>query len=142
MIVDANILIYAANTSASAHEPARQWLEDQLNGEVRVGLPWPSLLAFMRLTTSPRMSRFPISGQQAWAIVQSWLASPVAWIPATTPHHVEIFSALVDKYQIHSNLVPDAHLAAYAIEHSVPLASADTDFARFSELRWVNPVAI
>ncbi|MBC7633028.1 TA system VapC family ribonuclease toxin [Aeromicrobium sp.] len=141
MIVDANILIYAANTSASSHIRSKAWLETQLNGEARVGLPWPSLLAFMRLTTSMRMSPSPISGAQAWTMVQSWLDSPVAWIPATTQRHVAIFAGLVARYEISGNLIPDAHLAAYAIEHNVPLASADTDFARFTEVRWLNPVA-
>lgn len=141
MIVDANILIYATNESAHAHERARTWLEEQLGGETRVGLPWPSLLAFMRLTTSLRMSPSPISGKQAWTFVRSWLESPVAWIPATTQRHVEIFAGLVDRHEISGNLIPDAHLAAYAIEHNVPLVSADTDFARFTDVRWLNPIA-
>lgn len=141
MIVDANVLIYAVNESSSPHTRAKGWLEEQLNGEARVGLPWPSLLAFMRLTTSLRMSASPISSRQAWTIVQAWLESPVAWIPATTQRHVQIFSDLVEKYEISGNLIPDAHLAAYAIEHNIPLASADTDFARFAEVRWLNPMA-
>jgi predicted nucleic acid-binding protein len=37
-------------------------------------------------------------------------------------------------------LVPDAQLAALAIEHGVPVVSADGDFARFAELRWINPL--
>jgi toxin-antitoxin system PIN domain toxin len=141
MIVDANVLMYATNEAATTHLRAKVWLEDQLNGAARVGLPWPSLLAFMRLSTSLRMSPSPISGKQAWSIVQAWLSSPVACIPPTTQRHVEIFGALVAKYEINGNLVPDAHLAAYAIEHHVPLASADTDFARFTEVRWINPVS-
>lgn len=140
MIVDANVLVYAANVSASQHARARGWLEDQLNGEARVGLPWPSLLAFMRLTTSLRMSSSPISSKQAWSIVRAWLESPVAWVPSPTARHVEIFGGLVDKYEVTGNMVPDAHLATYAIEHNVPLASADTDFARFTEVRWLNPL--
>lgn len=141
MIVDANLLLYAANASARQHEPAKRWLEEQLNGAARVGLPWPSLLAFMRISTSLRMTSAPITGRQAWEIIQAWLQSPVAWIPSTTPRHVEIFAGLVDRYEISGNMIPDAHLATYAIEHGMSLASADTDFARFSEVRWINPVA-
>ena len=118
-----------------------RWLEEQLNGAARVGLPWPSLLAFMRISTSLRMASTPITGRQAWGIIQAWLESPVAWIPSTTPRHVEIFAGLVDRYEISGNMIPDAHLATYAIEHGMSLASADTDFARFGELRWINPVA-
>lgn len=141
MIVDANLLIYATNESARQHETAKRWLAEQLGGDTRVGLPWPSLLAFMRLTTSPRMSASPVSSKVAWAVVCSWLESPVSWIPEATARHVAIFSRLVDKYDVTGNLIPDAHMAAYAIEHGVSIASADTDFARFSEVRWINPVA-
>ena len=140
MIVDANILIYATNERASSHARAKIWLAAQLDGESRVGLPWPSLMAFMRLSTSLRMTTSPISSRQAWGVVQTGLGSPVAWIPSTTQRHVQIFGSLVEKYEVTGNLVPDAHLAAYAIEHNVPLVSADTDFARFTELRWVNPL--
>lgn len=42
--------------------------------------------------------------------------------------------------EITGNLVPDAQLAALAIEHGVQLASADTDFMRFPGLGWINPL--
>lgn len=142
MIVDANLLLYAVDPATSQHARAKDWLEGQLNGESRVGFPWPSLLAFMRIATGIRTASSPITSKRAWTLVTAWLESPVAWIPSPTPRHVEIFGGLVDKYEVTGNLIPDAHLAAYAIEHGIPLASADTDFARFSELRWINPVAL
>lgn len=142
MIVDANILIYAVDQASSQHLRAKTWLEQQLNGESRVGLPWPSLLAFMRIATGIRTASAPLASKSAWSIVEAWLDSPVAWIPSPTSRHREVLARLVDKYEVTGNLVPDAHLAAYAIENGVPLASADTDFARFSELRWINPVAL
>lgn len=60
MIVDANILLYAADSTSPQHEPARDWLEDALNGHGRVGLPWPSLTAFLRIATHPRVSERPL----------------------------------------------------------------------------------
>jgi len=42
---------------------------------------------------------------------------------------------------VNGNLVPDAHLAALAIEHGLTLCSTDGDFARFSALKWFNPLA-
>ena len=59
MIVDANVLLYAVDQQAQFHDPARRWLEAALGGPVRVGLPWPSLLAFQRIVTHPRASRNP-----------------------------------------------------------------------------------
>lgn len=141
MIVDANILLYATDESAREHTRARQWWEQQLSGTTRVGLPWASLLAFLRISTHPRASRNPMSGPQAWALIEQWLARDVVWLPNPTIRHAQTMAALVERYRVAANLVPDAHLAALAIEHGVPIVSADTDFARFNEVRWINPVA-
>ena len=70
-----------------------------------------------------------------------WLAVPTVWVPAPTEAHADVLGALIRKYHLTGNLVPDAHLAAIAIEHGLEVSSADTDFARFSEIRWRNPLA-
>lgn len=62
-------------------------------------------------------------------------------IPGPTERHADVLGTLVRKYRLAGNLVPDGHLAALAIEHGLQICSADTDFARFSEIRWHNPVA-
>lgn len=116
ILVDANLLLYAANQAAPEHRPAREWLDSRLSGTARVGLPWPSLLAFVRL------------------------AGP-AWAPQPTSRHAEILGALFAPSSMTSRLVPDAHLAALAIEHGLTLCSTDGDFARFAGLDWQNPLA-
>ncbi len=141
MIVDANLLLYAVDAAARQHEPARDWLVDQLNGQERVGLPWQSLTAFLRIATSPRASDHPLRAEQAWALVEAWLTADTAWIPAPTEGHASVLGGLIAKYSVTGNLVSDTHLAALAIEHGLAIASADTDFARFTEVRWVNPLA-
>ena len=140
MIVDANLLLYAVDETATQHRAARAWLEDLLNGPVQAGLPWASLLAFVRISTHPRVARRPLTSDAAWTIVEGWLAAPAAWIPEPTPGHAQILGGLVRSYGISGNLVPDAHLAALAVEHGVAVCSADTDFARFTEIRWINPL--
>lgn len=141
MLLDANLLVFAVNEAAPEHERARAWLEQQLNGDRRVGLPWESLTAFVRLVTNPRAVARPLSPADAWDIVKSWLAVPVAWIPGPTERHAAVLGDLVRRYRLSGNLVPDAHLAAMAIEHGAEVVSADTDFARFTEVRWSNPLA-
>jgi uncharacterized protein len=69
------------------------------------------------------------------------LAVDQVWIPAATERHAEVFGSLIDRYRLADNLIPDAHLAAIAIEHGLEICSADTDFARFTDLRWRNPLA-
>ena len=141
MLVDANLLLYAVDSTAPEHDQAAAWLTEQLNGDRRVGLPWESLTAFVRIATHPRASANPLPPAEAWRFVTDWLAAGSAWIPLPTDRHAAVLGALVARYRPFGNLVPDAHLAALAIEHGLEVCSADTDFARFSEIHWRNPLA-
>jgi uncharacterized protein len=141
MLVDANLLLFSVDTRSPYHDRAAAWFTDLMNGDRRVGLPWESLSAFVRIATHPRATRSPLSSADAWQFVEAWLQAPIAWVPLPTAEHASVFGRLVLKHRLSGNLVPDGHLAALAIEHGLELASADTDFARFTELRWVNPLA-
>jgi toxin-antitoxin system PIN domain toxin len=141
MIVDANILLYAVDEASAQHDRASRWLEAALNGSRRIGLPWSSLTAFVRIATHPRALAEPLSAAQAWSYVEEWLDAPAAWVPQPGRAHREILGRLLRDLDIRANLVPDAVLAALCIEHGVSVVSADSDFARFPELTWVNPVA-
>ena len=141
ILIDANLLIYAHVSTFSQHERARNWLDNQLNGVAPVGLPWPSLLAFLRLVTNPRLFDSPASITDAWEQVIAWLNCDPSWIPEPTERHSQILGDLLADAGVHANLVPDAHLAALAIEHGLILCSTDGDFGRFPGLRWQNPLA-
>jgi toxin-antitoxin system PIN domain toxin len=141
ILVDANLLVYARVTSFTQHVPAREWLDAQLSGTTRVGLPWPSLLAFLRLVTNPRVFARPDSVTGAWAQVRAWLGADVVWIPQPTDRHADVMKSLLVSSDVRGNLIPDAHLAALAIEHGLSLCSSDGDFARFAGLQWTNPLA-
>lgn len=142
MLLDANLLLYAVHREADHHDAARTWLTEQLNGPRRVGIPWTSLGAFLRIATHPRAFPRPLAPTVAWERVADWLAAPVAWIPEPGPEHPRILGQLIAKHDIRGNLVPDTMLAALAIEHGLTLYSTDTDFARFPELRWKNPLRV
>jgi toxin-antitoxin system PIN domain toxin len=140
ILVDANLLIYAYNRAAAQHEAAREWLDARLAGPGRVGLPWPSLLAFLRVATHPRLFSRPVETIDAWKQVANWLSSDVVWIPLPTERHAELLAQLLVLPGIRANLVHDADLAALAIAHRLMLCSTDGDFARFPDLRWQNPL--
>jgi toxin-antitoxin system PIN domain toxin len=140
MLLDANLLLCAVDKGAPQHEPAAEWMTEQMNGSKRVGFPWQSLAAFLRISTHPRAFQRPLAPATAWARITDWLSAPVAWIPQPGPEHARILGKLVTTYEVTGNLVPDAQLAALALEHGVPVCSADTDFARFKELRWIDPL--
>lgn len=141
MLLDANVLLYAADEDSPRHVAASAWLEAQLNGDRRVGIPWESLTAFVRVITHPRIVVRPLTPESAWSYVEDWLLVPVVWVPLPTDQHASVLGHLVAKYRPTGNLVPDAHLAALAIEHGAEVISTDTDFARFTEIRWRNPLA-
>lgn len=140
ILVDANILIYASNAEADQHAESRDWLDAKLNGAAPVALPWLSLLAFLRIATNPRAFRTPLSMATAWQQVSIWLSAETVWTPEATERHAAVLGPLLSLPGVYGNLVPDAHLAALAIEHGLTLCSTDGDFARFPGLAWQNPL--
>jgi toxin-antitoxin system PIN domain toxin len=141
ILIDANLLIYAHVKNLPQHLAAKDWLDKCLNASAPVGLPWPSLLGFLRIVTNPRIFERPESIKDASKQVKEWLECPSAWIPRPAERHVEILEGLIVDLNITANLVPDAHLAALAIEHGLILCSADGDFGRFPNLKWQNPIS-
>lgn len=141
MIVDANLLLYARNSASDRHAAARAWLEGVLNGPRRVGLPWQTLTAFLRISTHPRVFPTPLTADEAAGQVEEWLAAPAAWVPVTTSRHPEVLLPMVRGQRITGALVSDAHLAALALEHGTGIWSTDSDFARFTGLVWIDPLA-
>lgn len=140
ILVDANILLYAHVGSYPQHAKASAWLDEKLNGQARVGLPWISLLAFARILTNPRVFARSTTVPEAWEQIDDWLKCETVWIPQPTERHTEVLGSLIRLPGMSSALVSDAHLAAMAIEHGLTLCSSDGDFARFPGLRWHNPL--
>jgi len=141
MLIDANILLYSVDEESRWHAAARQWLTTALNGPQRVGIPWISLWAFQRIATNPRALAQPLTPAEAWQYVEDWLDAPASWTPEPGRGHRAILESLVTKHEVRAGLVTDAVLAAICIEHGLTIVSADSDFARFSEVAWLNPVA-
>ncbi len=140
MIVDANLLVFAHVTSNRQHDAARDWLEDQLVTAARVGLPWASLLAFVRLVSNPHVVSEPESISDAWSQVDLWLDVDATWTPVPTPPAPQVPAhACLASSGLQANDVPDAHLAALALEQGAALATSDSGFARFDRLRWFRP---
>ncbi|MHB8264144.1 MAG: TA system VapC family ribonuclease toxin [Acidimicrobiales bacterium] len=143
MLIDTNILIYAVDETFTEHDRVRTWLETVLNGSTRVGMPWESLAGFVRIVTNPRAMRYPLSPINAWNYVHAWATADLVWHPAPTDHHMEVLGSLVTSLELTGNLIPDAHLAAIAIEYGIAVVSADSDFALFASwVPWINPLCL
>ena len=141
ILVDVNLLVYAWDSRAPVHDQAVEWLDRKLSESARVGLPWECLLGFLRVVTNPRIFERPAPVRLAWAQVEHWLAARNVWVPMAGNRHQEVLGRLLRNLGGGSQLIPDAHLAALAIEHGLELCSTDGDFARFDGLRWANPLA-
>jgi len=131
-IVDANVLLYATNRSSRQHQASHQWLTHALSSSETIGFPWVSLLAYVRLSTNPRIFGSPLSAETAFDQVDSWLRQPPSIIVAPTTRHASILRGLLLESGTAANLTTDAHLAAMAIEHGADIVTFDRDFARFS----------
>jgi hypothetical protein len=140
-VADVNLLLYAVDASSPRHTVARKWLEAQLSGVETFALPVSVLLAFVRLTTQARVFARPFSPAEAFDVVEGWLGQPCATTIAPGDRHLALVRELLEPLGAAGNLVSDAHLAALAIEHGAEVISTDTDFARFTEIRWRNPLA-
>jgi toxin-antitoxin system PIN domain toxin len=140
ILVDANLLIYAGVAGQAEHAAASDWLTKEVRSGHRVGLPWAALLAFLRIATNPRVYERPATIEAALGVVEGWLKLPTVWVPGPTERHGEILGRLLRQVRAEGNIIPDAHLAALAIEHGLELCSTDSDFARFEGLRWRNPL--
>ncbi len=140
-LTDVNVLIYAVDARAPRHERARQWLERELSGPETFAFAWPVLLAFLRLTTNPRVFSSPLAPAEALDIIDGWFAQPNTTIVHPTERHAALLREALGPLGTAGNLVSDAHLAVLAIEHGADLYSCDADFARFKGVRWHDPLA-
>ena len=125
---------------AVSHGRARDWLEEALSGTVTLGLPWVSLLAFLRITTHPGIFERPLHADDAAAFVDRWLDQPFVEPVGPGAHHWPILRNLLGAVGTAGNLTSDAHVAAMAIERGATVYSADHDFGRFPGVRHVNPL--
>ena len=138
VLPDINLLVYAYNAAAPLHERARQWWEATINSGLAVALPWIVCHGFIRIMTHPRIMMTPLEPQQAIRHVREWLAQPEIQVIEPGSQHIVILDRLLGEVGVGGNLSTDAVIASLAIEYQCELHSNDSDFGRFSGLRWTN----
>jgi hypothetical protein len=140
ILPDVNLLIHAYNRDSPAHTGAREWWESRMNDPAPVGLAWAAILGFIRISTHRTILDNPLPVATACDHARSWLAQPQVTVLQPGDRHAEILFDLLGEIGTAANLTTDAHLAALAIEYQAVLQTTDADFARFSGLRWRNPL--
>ena len=138
-LVDLNILIYATDDTSAHHHRARTWLDRAISSSETIGIPTAVATGYVRLTTSPRIMHQPLDVHTSIGVVRDWYRRPNVTAPEPTARHFDLIEELLGSIGTAGNLVPDAHLAALAIEHGAELYTFDRDFNRFSGLRCLEP---
>jgi toxin-antitoxin system PIN domain toxin len=140
IVPDVNVLLYAVVSGFPQHSRAHAWWERTVNSPDRVGLTQPALFGFLRIVTNARILQSPLPVGDAVEYVRGWLAQPNVDLLVPGPDHLRIALDLLEEVGTAGNLTTDVQLAAYAIEHKGEVHSNDTDFARFPDLKWINPL--
>lgn len=141
-LVDVNILLYAVNQNAPEHARVLSWWQSVLHDEEEIGLAWIVILGFVRVSTNPRIFAVPLTIGEAFGHVDAWLRRANVKIVLELEGHWDHLQSFLRQLGTAGNRTTDAHLAALAISHGATLASCDSDFARFTGLRWENPMSI
>ena len=141
IVPDANLLLYAYDSTCPFHAQARAWWQGCLSGTEPVGLTHPVVFAFLRVGTHARAFANPLSLEQASACVRSWLARRITAILEPDSDHVSrVFELLAGAGSPGGSLVTDAQIASIAIVHRAVVHTADRDFLRFPGLRCRYPL--
>lgn len=141
IVLDANILLYAYDSTSSHHRNARSWVERTFSDGTPIGVPWQTITAFLRIMTNTRLPGERFTLEEAAQVVEQWLAQPNVRFLGPGDEHWPVFRQMILEGQAQGALISDAHLAALALEHGAVLYTTDRDFTRFPGLRWVNPLA-
>ena len=140
LLLDVNVLVHAHRPDTPDHSKYRSWLELTLSADSAYGFSDLVLSGFLRVVTHPRVFREPTPLETALSFVAEVRDRPNAVGIAPGPRHWEIFTRFCQECGARGNLVPDAYLAALAMESGCEWVTTDRDYARFPGLRWRHPL--
>ena len=139
-LLDVNVLIYAHRADSPGHLRYHQWLQETIQGDAAYGIADIVLSGFLRIATHPRIFDPPTEMAVALRFLDDVRGQP-NWVPvAPGPRHWQIFTGLCQAAGVRGNLVPDAYLAALAIESGSRWMTTDRDYSRFPGLNWRHPL--
>ena len=140
IVPDTNLLLYAYDSASPFHRTAATWWKHALSGSDIVGLIDAVILGFVRIGTNTRAFQNPMGTAEAVGHVRAWLAQPNVELLDPAPDLIQKVLELVEHVGTAGNLVTDAQIAATALHYDAVVHTADTDFMRFGNLRWFNPI--
>jgi uncharacterized protein len=142
MLADVNVLVYAHNSNAERHLEYRNWLQDLLAGPQPYAVSDFVLNSLVRIVTDKRFFQPATPIDVALAFADQVRHQAHAHVIAPGGRFWEIFDDLCRKTSATAKLVPDAYLAALAIEHGCEFITADSAFRKFPGLRSRHPLTV
>jgi uncharacterized protein len=140
-LIDVNVLVYAFRKDVAQHDRYASWMQELAEGDRPFGIPDLVLSGFLRIVTHPRVFSIPTPIDEAIAYAEKLRQSAMFAVTAPGPRHWRIFTDLCRTGGVRGNLVPDAYLAALAIESGNEWITTDRDYSRFPGLRWRTPLS-
>jgi len=137
---DINLLLYAVFSTFPQHGKAKAWWDGILSGSQTVRIGHAVVLGFVRITTNRRVFSTPLTTSEALQVVDGWLEQPNVELIAPANAHWGNLKNMISKGNAGSNLTTDAHIAALAADYGLIVHSNDTDFARFPDIKVINPL--
>lgn len=138
-VLDVNVVLPAHRADHPDHVAARSWLDALLASGEQFGVPWMVWWSFVRLSSHPRVFPVPTPMEAVFDFIQALRAQPGHIAVEAGENHLDCLRRVCEGGEATADLVPDAALAALAVEHGGELVSFDRDFARFPDLRWSRP---
>ena len=138
--IDANVLLYASDQESSRWETATQILTECAKKKEVFYLPWPAIMAYLRISTHPAIFSAPLTPDEAAGNINSLLRIPHTRVLSEGPRFWEAYRRASSTVVARGNLVPDAHIAALLLEHGVnSILTNDSDFLKFPFLKVIDP---
>ncbi len=140
LLIDTNILVYAYRQDSFRHMEFRRWVEQMVSSGQTFSIPEMIGSSFLRIVTNPRIYRLPTPFEEALTVLDDLTRSPNHVANHPGKNHWAIFIDLCRKADVKGDLVPDAYLAALAIEIGGEWITADKDYSKFPGLNWRHPL--
>lgn len=139
LLLDVNVALAIHRADHPHHLSVRAWFERLLATNESFSVPSMVWTSFLRLTTSRRIFEVPTPLDDAFKFLDAVCAQPRHLMIAPGQRHLELLRRLCKEADAVGDLVPDAVIAALALEHSCTIATLDRDFARFSSVQHLRP---
>jgi len=131
--LDTNVLVAAFNPHHPQHDTASVWLSDAADGDAPVVVLDEVAASFVRVTTDGRIWEHPAAPEEAFDFVEALISCPAVHFVTPSPARWAHFRALTTTHGLAGPDLPDALIAAAAVELNATVVTFDRRFAAWND---------